>query len=376
MCDNDQTQSLLMTACKAGDIDCVKSLFKNNSISNYLFHNFSLLRSICIRGDNEMLKYILDRGLEIDDDLILSCFTSEAIMSYNEIAQTLFEHILDVNFSDEAGDSFLRRACKAGNVILATKLLKKGADRYRVSPVYGDSLRAATLQGHVEVVKLLLSWDSQGNRIPSESLKEALNLASKHDHVAIVRSIVEYGVDAEDLAYALRLSVLRNRVEVAAYLIINGADINATFDNGSSIITLACSFDYADMLQMLICRGADPNHVFASGSTLLLHVVQPKHRDQSDSVETLTLLLGRGADPNLAHATTGKTPLMAAVFESLVSYVKLLLEHGADVTQVNSEGKSVMDVLGQRRDNRYDEVIELCKEYIEINRPRVEPILK
>ena len=54
--------------------------------------------------------------------------------------------------------------------------------------------------------------------------------------------------------------------------------------------------------------------------------------------------------------------------------VKLLLEYGADVTQVNREGKGVLDMLGRTR--QYDEVRKLCTQYIDSDKPGAKHVLK
>ena len=65
---------------------------------------------------------------------------------------------------------------------------------------------------------------------------------------------------------------------------------------------------------------------------------------------------------------------MIAALGPHVDLVKLLLEHGAVVTQVNREGKSVLDLLGRTRN--YGEVVELCTHNIDSNKPGAKLVLK
>ena len=90
-------------------------------------------------------------------------------------------------------------------------------------------------------------------------------------------------------------------------------------------------------------------------------------------MQTVTTLFEYGADPNLAHAATGQTALMMAAVKLPIDDVRQLLELGADVTQVNRQGQSVLDMLG---DEKYREVRELCTQYIECNKPGVKQPLK
>ena len=126
-----------------------------------------------------------------------------------------------------------------------------------------------------------------------------------------------------------------------------------------------------DLVILVLEGGADPNSHFSDGSTALLDVMKT---NRSNALDVLTLLLQHGAEPNLAHAHTAETPLMAAALARHVNLVKLLLEYGADVTQVNSESKSVLDMLGRFSINAG--VVELCLQYVDTNRPNAKPLLK
>ena len=66
----DPFRNLLSTACGAGSIECVKVLLDNNIDMTDLIKITTILKSVCLRGDTIMLKLLLERGLELDDDLI------------------------------------------------------------------------------------------------------------------------------------------------------------------------------------------------------------------------------------------------------------------------------------------------------------------
>lgn len=120
--------------------------------------------------------------------------------------------------------------------------------------------------------------------------------------------------------------------------------------------------------QVLLENGADPNqHLILSGSTVLLEATgaDTGRRGPSANVNlstVLTLLFQHGADPNLAHALTGQTALMIAAQYRRIDLMKLLLEHGADVAQVNLAGQTVLDILGI--DPRDNEAVKLCVQYM------------
>ena len=252
----------------------------------------------------------------------------------------------------------------------------------------------------------MLQWNVGTERVSQQRANSALCFAAESGRIDVVQRLVEYG--AEALTVALCAAGGRH-VEVAAILLDSGADFNAVVPNlGCSAWIYACDRGYLDMMRLLLNRGADlnavdvkgesplraatlhpealmmlldhgadPNCIISNGSTALL-VVASFQRSQS-----LTVLLEHGADPNLAHAATGETPLMRAALKLRLDNVRLLLERGADVTPVNREGKSVLDMLADKKYSRvvkdrekYSEMRELCTQYMDSNKPGATHILK
>ena len=391
--------SLLMIACKSGFIECVKSLLGHNADIKYRTYSGSVLKSVCLICNVEMLRCIVER-VALTDQVILYLLACPEIITNTEIAAILVGYIQNVNWDGHC-NSFLYIACGAGSWTIARMLLERGAS---IVSRYSDSLASASRGGNIDVVKLLLSWDSDNVRVSQESIDEALINAARSGHVNVARYLVEYGTSADALNSALFSAVVRHEVELAAFLIDSGADFNVirpTSDYTTWI--LACFYGVPDMVRLLLDRGADPNAVSARGdwplkiallrpevlSVLLEHGADPSRtfadgsppilelvqREQSKHTQqAITILLEHGADPNLSHATTGETALMRLAIKLRVDLVQLLLEHGADVTQVNREGKSVLDMLGRTR--KYCKVRELCAQYIDSNKPGAKHVLK
>ena len=361
---NENLQSLLMIACRIryNSIGCVKVLLDHNSDINYTYQNHTVLKSACLGGNVDMLNLIIERGVIINDSVIQDLFESKDVVRDTKIATILVKYIEDVNFWLEGRNDFLYiAACQAGNVAITRILLERGA---LVRPGNPDLLLTAARGGHLEMVKVLLGCNMNG-RISPDSVKEALQSASMFGRMEIVRCLVEYGADDDALNCALSWAASGNKVKLITYLIDCGADPNA-----EGLSPLSAAWRQPDTLRTLLKCGADPNLFSRNDSTLLIDIAWYSFKDYK---ETLTILLEYGADPNLAHTTTGTTPLMKAALKLNIDMVKMLLEHGADVTQVDRGGKSVLDML---RLEKYKEVRELCTQYIECNKPGAEPVLK
>ena len=393
--------TLLMIACKSGFIDCVKVLLDNKADLNHPDQHDSLLSCACFSGSVEMVRFIIASGLEINDEAIMNVFKSENLMKNNyDVISIIAEYIKNIDFNCHG--TFVNWASRAGNEDVVRSLVRRGADPNRVYDACDNPLLEASREGHLELVKLLFLSNAINEPISQERLVTVLNQASTYGEIDIVRCLVEYGIEVSGLTAALVLAVEYNQVEVVSYLIDHGADYNIATIDGASLMTYVCLVGYLDIVRILLTRGADanaadcpgsmplefavlhsdipkllleagadPNIHFADGSTALLDVVTiiPDH-----ACDLTLLLLQHGADPNLAHADTGNTPLMAAASALRVDLVELLLGHGADVTQVNNVGDSVLDILGTGP--VFAELVELCMQYIDHNRQVTKSLLK
>ena len=391
MTNKSNSSNLLIEACKKGSVECVKILLENEANINSSF-NVQVLICASRSGNSVLLEYLIEKGIIFSDELLLLVISSARdILIDTAISTILIERFKDIDYS---GCDVLYFVSEAGNVDIVRMALVRGASQV------GEALLAAVCKDHTEVVKLLLNWSPRGERIPMEMLKQALKSAVYHRYIDIVRVLVEYGVDANILNDAFRQSVASNKIEFAEYLLDNGADINVAVAYDYRILfritgkqdstallrfLLARGADLSergeiplrdallcpDVIQLLLQAGANPNQHFADGGTALLDVAISTG-DTAFSV--LSILLQQDADPNLSRTDTGETPLMAAASAERTDRVKLLLEYGADVTQLNRAGQGVLDILGNTW--QYRKVVKLCKQYNDSNLPGAKPVLK
>ena len=386
------TESLLTVACERGNLDCVKLLVENNVDINNKDTLKDILRSLISSSNVEILTYLLEKGLVFDDYTLLDSKYFLRMDADNALFPILVELIRDVNCI-HYHTSFLSRASEFGNVALVQHLLKRGVARDRVDEHDYDALRIAAQAGHAKVVSLLLNWNKTEAPIAANRVASALSTASYCGYLDVVRVFIEYGVYQAALTYALHEAIEGGEeeggttAEVVTCLLDAGVSVNAIY-KGFSALTIACAYERSEVVKLLLTRGANPNLVdprrqvpleaaehnyeilkelFEYGadpnmikdgiSAVLLDALDAGRLD--DYIALFTLLLQRGADPNVADPDTGETPLMIAALAADVDLVELLLEYGADVTQVNSAGQSVLDMLGQAR--KYSKIVTLCE---------------
>ncbi|MEM7366594.1 MAG: ankyrin repeat domain-containing protein [Pseudomonadota bacterium] len=117
-------------------------------------------------------------------------------------------------------------------------------------------------------------------------------------------------------------------------MVQEGADVNYRGSHGNTPLAFSAFIGHLDLIHLLMDAGADPN---SPGYEDSVPVGLAAYEGHSDAVR---LLLERGANPNIANATTGVTPLHEAIVKDTpnqASCVMHLLAAGADPNAVSGQ---------------------------------------
>ncbi|KAB5581309.1 hypothetical protein PHYPO_G00174090 [Pangasianodon hypophthalmus] len=104
-------------------------------------------------------------------------------------------------------------------------------------------------------------------------------------------------------------------------------------DRLANELTSAAAAGDTERAELLLQNGAEINRANRFGRT-------PVQVMMMGSVSMASLLLSHGANPNMADVSTGVTPLHDAAREGFLLTVQLLVRAGADVTALDSRGRS------------------------------------
>lgn len=227
------------------------------------------------------------------------------------------EHIS--NIRGRVMDTPLTKAAKKQSPELVELLLDKGATINAPSAFELTALIVAVSHGRVENCKVLLE---RGADLSLRGMRHykgecVLALAVANDHPAVVKLLLEHGVD-----------------------------INANDGKGGLALRRAVMIDHAEVISM---GGEEMQRVVESFSTRKLEImrllidngIEIDVRDLDEStalhaaalvgdIEPVKILLDAGADPNLVDDCNRK-PLWPAVRENHVEIVKLLLGRTTDI---------------------------------------------
>ncbi|GFR86628.1 poly [ADP-ribose] polymerase [Elysia marginata] len=289
----------LLDAAKAGDLDLVKKLVATN------------LHAVNCRDVD---------GRHSTPLHFAAGYNRVAVVEY------LLEHGADVHAKDKGGLVPLHNACSYGHYEVTELLIKHGAcvnvaDLWKFTP-----LHEAASKGKFEICKILLKHGADPNKknrdghTPLDLVKEgdqdvadllrgdaALLEAAKKGNLARVQKLAsEENINCRDTqgrnSTPLHLAAGYNNVEVAEFLLENGADVNAQDKGGLIPLHNASSYGHVDIAALLIKYNTYVNAQDRWGFTPI-HEAAHKGRTQ-----LCALLLAHGADPTVKNQE-GQTPL-------------------------------------------------------------------
>ncbi len=287
-------------------------------------------QGIPVNVPSELVQLLLDRGAKVDarDNAGATPFQSAVTEKHLGMANLLLAHGADVNARDSLGQTALHAAARAGVPDMVEYLLAHGAELNAkdkegrtaldlaaiLAP--GDGWDRWTMQGRADVVKLLLARGAATDIFVAivtgdlDGLKKLL-----HGSPVLVGSKDSYG--KTPLHYAAALE----QKDMAAFIIANGAEINARDNLGMTPLHYAAHAGRIDTVELLLANKAEVDVRDSAAITPLFYAAM-RGSDHADVVE---LLIEHGADPN-AKDQIGHTPLMGATRNGAVA--KVLIAHG------------------------------------------------
>ncbi|NXO29654.1 RN5A ribonuclease, partial [Cisticola juncidis] len=209
----------------------------------------------------------------------------------------------------------------------------------------------------------------------AEALNSELHTAVRNKDKQAVLELLEQGADVNSRAgsgWTPLHSAVQAREEGLVRLLLDwGASVHARKDNGGTAFTEAGIAGNVGILELLLERGADINDRDINGFTAFMEAAW------YGKEEALRFLHSRGAEVNLRRETSeekvrlhkgGATALMDACRERHFSAVKILVqEMGADVNiRDNSDRNALIHALRKDLGNkRYESVVSIVRFLLE-----------
>jgi uncharacterized protein len=348
----------------AGDPLILDRLMKNGADVNgtVLRHGETPLMFAARTGRPEAVRLLLEAGAQVNAKETLRQTTPlmwAAEQGHAEVVKLLVAAGADVNANSTieqvkgrrygcnnctgeapftGGVTALVLAARQGNLAAVQALIENGADMNKATGDGSTAMVVAIQNGHYNVARYLVE---KGADINKANIKgwTPLYLAVKHRNL-------ETGtipVPNQNQAFDFIKLLLERDVDVNARIKANTEIRNgqrATWFNepGATAFIRAALCGDIEVMRMLLAKGADPNIITEDGTTALMAAAGVgytegfiQYRSREDSIAAVKLLLELGANVN-AQNEGGLTALHGAAHRAALDEIKLLVEHGANLT--------------------------------------------
>jgi len=418
--DNKKAFMMVMKAIKAGNLSEVKSIFENNNIDiNRTYKRGSTLLSsavnighigivkfllskepdmyinrrslarACVSGSLEMIKLLLDAGIDPNAqgitgrtplmvasdrnrleiiqfllnkgaDINMRSFKDKTVLMHANVkdAGVVFRLLVEraihlIDEQDNEGWTVLMTAAYNDNFNTVRFLLDKGANTNIKNNDGLDVLAIAKNKRHERIVKLLESRtralaaiSELANRQvkakvdPSKKITCKLELQpipfqetteKKQDSNMVVTARPFFSHSEERLKKFFKVIKEGTLLEIESTLDNNEMYLNEKDANGSTALCLAVSREDIDIVKLVLSKKPDVdknNHALHRACRL-------------NGIEIVELLLDYGLDIN-SRNENNKTPLMIAVYRNSTELSKILLDRGADINARSNNEKTVL----------------------------------
>ncbi|XP_033217418.1 caskin-2-like isoform X2 [Belonocnema kinseyi] len=262
-------------------------------------------------------------------------------------------------------DQELLEAARSGNVTVVEKILGQRARRSgplaslrrgpgaNVQDASGyTALHHAALNGHREVVKLLLQYEASPNVVDAKG-SSPLHLAAWAGDAEIVRLILSQGpsvpkvnLATKDNETALHCAAQYGHTEVVSQLLHYGCDPSIRNSRGESALDLAAQYGRLETVELLVRTHPELISSLRSSSSSLIFPHTPLHlASRNGHRAVVEVLLAAGVYVNTR--TSAGTAMHEAALCGKMEVVRTLLDRGVDLGIRDSRQNTVLDLLGQ-----------------------------
>lgn len=161
-------------------------------------------------------------------------------------------------------------------------------------------------------------------------------------------------LDGNQLFIMLFIAAERGQLPLVLYLLDEGVDIDQRSIDGRTALYYASRVGNHGVVTALLERGADPLIADLNGSTPLIIATHFGH------VRVVEALLAHGCgDVNHRTFAGGMSALHVACWEGNVNVVRLLLEAGGDLTSVDEDGRTPLDLAVLQESARVVQLLDV-----------------
>ncbi|XP_064391903.1 uncharacterized protein LOC135339643 isoform X3 [Halichondria panicea] len=317
----------------------------------------SLLMEACKTGDVGVVQLALEGGADPNqaDEDNRTALRVASSNGHDEVVRVLLAAKATVNTQSKSGRSPLWVASCNGHLKCVELLINAGANVDMQEEDNWTALHIACQNGHDEVVRVLLAAKATVNT-QSKSGQFPLLSASFNGHLKCVELLINAGANvdmqAEDNVTALHVASGNGHDEVVRVLLAAKATVNTQSKSGQSPLWLASFNGHLKCVELLINGGANVD-IQDENNWTALHIACQNGHD-----EVVRVLLAGKATVNTQNKL-GQSPLWVASYNGHLKCVELLINAGANIDIQDKDGWTMLHIASQ---NGHSEVVECLVE--------------
>lgn len=296
-------------------------------------------RSSCVEAlcaavlyDNKQgVQLLIDAGADPLSKCLYGCTPLDVAIEKGDknMFFTLFNRGANVGMDPKGDGRRLYQAALTGHAEIVQALSRAGANTDASAAYcggrYGTALQAASVKGHINVVKVLIAPGADvacRNARKSDYITPLIGAICK-GHSDIVSLLLQYEKSFQ--GWPLHAAAIHRRKEIVTQLIMCGDDIDKSHgDLGTALHTMSATGD-KEMVELLLSKGAKADYNCDKLGTPLHVALARGHLDIAE-----LLLQHKGAASDASHEDIG-TPLHLASYYGWNTMAELLLRKRANV---------------------------------------------
>ncbi|XP_017854719.1 serine/threonine-protein phosphatase 6 regulatory ankyrin repeat subunit A [Drosophila busckii] len=343
----------LHLAARRRDVDMVRILVDyGTNVDTQNGEGQTPLHIAAAEGDEALLKYFygVRASASIADNQDRTPMHLAAENGHAHVIEILADKFKASIFErTKDGSTLMHIASLNGHAECATMLFKKGVYLHMPNKDGARSIHTAAAYGHTGIINTLLQKGEKVDVTTNDNYT-ALHIAVESAKPAVVETLLGFGADVHVRGGKLRETPLHIAARVkdgdrcALMLLKSGASPNLTTDDCLTPVHVAASHGNLATMMQLLEDGGDPLYKSNTGETplhmacrcchpeIVRHLIETvKEKHGPDKVTTyINSVNDEGA--TALHYTCQITKEEVKIPESDKQIVRMLLEHGADVT--------------------------------------------
>ena len=337
-------ETVLMTAARAGNPEAVKLLIDRGADVNTResYKGQTALMWAAAEGHASVVKLLLERGADW-----------KVLSNEHETKMPKLSAASSVTPMARGGLTAFLFAAREGDIETARVMLAAGVDIDQVDVDRTNALVVSLVNKHNSFAKFLLDRGANPN------------LADVMGRTALYAAIDTRNEDYSALPSRPALDSMPS-IEIVAALLARGANANValtqrlpgrsgmdssdtSLGEGSTPLMRAARGGDAQVMRLLLQKGADPKLATKEGNTAFLFAAGVGYRDkntsgtESQALEAVKVALEQGPDVNQVNGR-GETALQGAAGRGADSIIQYLVEQGAKMDVRSTPGFTALDI--------------------------------